>query len=366
MPRHLLSGSKSRYFRVAILIMVVGCVACALILSTLRSSAATPPAFGPTLLHFHGNPDDTGAPASCTGSAPGDITLCGGPFLKSSATLFSGPAAIWHSNSALDDAEERSLVDPNWAWNLGGSSTTIRGDMTIQFWAICGACVPGALDAKWDISLWADGTNKFTQRITGPTPPTPNVPALLSATVNLPDKITASNSLVLVIDPVYSDVQENSKIFYDSTLPCPGQTSGPCDSTVTMPVVDPNASPTPTPEASPTPTPIPAGPGLPRYQIYTPPRSKSFAGGEPSIGTNWQTGNAMYLANLSSIRLGFNDSSSPASDTWTDTHIPSATSLDPILFTDHMLPAGVPNRTFVSQLTGHDSTTFYTDDEGAT
>src|SRR6266550_5701078 len=43
MPRRLLSGSKSRYFRVAILIMVVGCVACALILSTLRSSAATPP-----------------------------------------------------------------------------------------------------------------------------------------------------------------------------------------------------------------------------------------------------------------------------------------------------------------------------------
>src|SRR6266550_4280462 len=175
------------------------------------SNAAPPPVFGPTLLHFHGNPDDTGAPASCTGSAPADITTCGGPFLKSNETLFSGPAAIWHANSALDDDEERSLVDPNWAWNLGGSSTTIRGNMTLQFWAICGACVPGALDANWDISLWADGTKKFTQRISGPTPPTPNVPALLSATVNVPDNITASSSLVLVIDPVYSDVQENTK-----------------------------------------------------------------------------------------------------------------------------------------------------------
>src|SRR3982074_2126596 len=43
MARHSLSGSTSRYFRVAILIMVVGCVASALILSTLHSSAATPP-----------------------------------------------------------------------------------------------------------------------------------------------------------------------------------------------------------------------------------------------------------------------------------------------------------------------------------
>jgi len=119
------------------------------------------------------------------------------------------------------------------------------------------------------------------------------------------------------------------------------------------------------PPPSPQPTAGP-GSGAPRFQIYTPPRNKSFSGGEPSIGTNWTTGNTMYVANLSSIRLGFDDCSSPAKDTWTDTHIPSATSLDPILFTDHMVPPGTPNRTFVSQLTGQDSITFYTDDDGAT
>src|SRR6266404_9212757 len=43
MPRHLLKGSTSRYFRAAILIMVLGFVASALILTTLHSSAATPP-----------------------------------------------------------------------------------------------------------------------------------------------------------------------------------------------------------------------------------------------------------------------------------------------------------------------------------
>src|SRR5437763_12448283 len=43
MPRHLLSGSTSRYFRAAMLIAVLGCVASALVVTTLHSSAATPP-----------------------------------------------------------------------------------------------------------------------------------------------------------------------------------------------------------------------------------------------------------------------------------------------------------------------------------
>jgi hypothetical protein len=114
---------------------------------------------------------------------------------------------------------------------------------------------------------------------------------------------------------------------------------------------------------SPSPSPMPPGPGTPRFQNYVP--NSSFSGGEPSIGANWQTGNAMYLASYNPIRIGFDDCTSPAKDTWTATTIPSAVSLDPILFTDHMLPAGTPNRTFVSQLTGQDSITFFTDDDGA-
>src|ERR1700704_6408699 len=41
MPRHLLAGSSSRYLRTAILLVVVGCLAAALI-ATMHSSAATP------------------------------------------------------------------------------------------------------------------------------------------------------------------------------------------------------------------------------------------------------------------------------------------------------------------------------------
>ncbi len=123
------------------------------------------------------------------------------------------------------------------------------------------------------------------------------------------------------------------------------------------------------PLATPTPTPpAPGGPGTPRFQNYVPPATTSFNGGEPSIGVNWLTGKVMYLASFSAIRVGFDDCPSPARDTWTNTNVPAAASLDPIMFTDHMRASGntTPNRTFVSQLTGQDSITFFTDDDGAT
>ena len=177
----------------------------------------------PTLLHFHGNPDDMGGdpPTPCAGSAPADIVNCLGPFLKPEAALFAGPAATWNANSALNEDTERSTVDPNWVWNLT-APVTLKGDMVINFWGTCGACSPGALDAEWDITLWADGVNVFTTHIVGPTPATPNVPSFLSATVNIPSNITANSRLVLVIDPVYLDTQANTKIYYDSTMDCPG------------------------------------------------------------------------------------------------------------------------------------------------
>jgi hypothetical protein len=69
----------------------------------------------------------------------------------------------------------------------------------------------------------------------------------------------------------------------------------------------------------------------------------------------------MYLASFAALRISLDDCSSPARDTWTNTNVLAAVSLDPILFTDHMNGA---HRTFVSQLTGQDSITFFTDDDG--
>lgn len=112
--------------------------------------------------------------------------------------------------------------------------------------------------------------------------------------------------------------------------------------------------------------PNPPGPGTPRFQNYPALGGLGGDAGEPSIGVNWQTGKAFFLAGFEALRVTFDDCSSPARNTWEDKSPPAATSLDPIMFTDHMRAAGnnTPNRTLVSQLTGQDSITFFTDDDG--
>jgi hypothetical protein len=314
--------------------------------------------FGPKLLHFNGNaPEDSG----CTGIGAVDSASNNCSTLTDSATLSTSPAAKWVAAAGVNGSADRNIYDPNWLWTLS-NPTTLSGPMTIKWWQACNAeCV--ALGGTWRIRLWADGVVVYqNDNVTG-TPALPNVPSLLTATVNLPT-VSANSKFVLHIDTVFSDTGQGATIYYDSQSACPGALTGPCDSTVTMPVIDPNNPPPPPPSPTPVPSPQPPGPGTPRFQTYAP--DTPYSGGEPSIGANWVTGNAMYLASFNPLRISFDDCSSPANDTWTNTSIPTAVSLDPILFTDHMLPAGMPNRTFVSQLTGQDSITFYTDDDGAT
>src|SRR6185436_18106526 len=87
-----------------------------------------------------------------------------------------------------------------------------------------------------------------------------------------------------------------------------------------------------------------------------------------SIGVNWKTGKAMFISGLSTFRVTFDDSC-PTSPTalWEDKSAQnSLTSLDPILFTDHGYNNQNPDtgRTIVSQLTGQDSLSAFTDDDG--
>ncbi|HET6726244.1 MAG TPA: PKD domain-containing protein [Gammaproteobacteria bacterium] len=102
----------------------------------------------------------------------------------------------------------------------------------------------------------------------------------------------------------------------------------------------------------------------PRYINYPSPENLGNPGqSEPSLGIDYKTGAVMYQALLQTLRVTFNDGTSPARTMWTDVSAPltSIESLDPILFTDH-----VTGRTFVSQLTGQDSLAEFTDDDGAT
>jgi hypothetical protein len=109
----------------------------------------------------------------------------------------------------------------------------------------------------------------------------------------------------------------------------------------------------------------------PGFTDYAAPSSVSNAdsAGEPSIGTSWKTGSTMYQSNTSTYKVRFDDSASPATASWSDVSASAAngcpqgstTSLDPILFTDHQT-----GRTFESQLSGANSLTCYTDDDGQT
>ena len=110
--------------------------------------------------------------------------------------------------------------------------------------------------------------------------------------------------------------------------------------------------------------PPPTVPGVPRYQNYPAPNGLGTTAGEPSIGVDWVSGKVFISSGLQALRVTFDDScSSPAQTTWEDVSAPtSVTSLDNILFTDHNGLA--KDRTYVSQLTGQDSLSSFTDDDG--
>jgi hypothetical protein len=103
------------------------------------------------------------------------------------------------------------------------------------------------------------------------------------------------------------------------------------------------------------------------YHNFAAPSGLGTGAGEPSIGVNWNTGRAMYIAGLQTLRITFDDSSFPAKATWENKSFATTSriSLDPILFTDRET-----GRTFVSQLISGNglglgcSLTAYTDDDG--
>lgn len=119
---------------------------------------------------------------------------------------------------------------------------------------------------------------------------------------------------------------------------------------------------------APPPPPVPSTEAAPRYHNYPAPPELGNSAGEPTIGVDWNTGNAMFIASLQTLRVKWDDSASPAPATWEDVSAPNTSliSLDPILFTDSDAGPHRTNRTFVSQLLGKASAMAFTDDDGAT
>jgi hypothetical protein len=110
---------------------------------------------------------------------------------------------------------------------------------------------------------------------------------------------------------------------------------------------------------------FPAAKGVtaPTYRQYEAPSGLSTDAGEPSIGSNWKSGNTLFTSNTNEYVVKFGAGSS---STWTlvndDVADPSnKISLDPIGFTD-----SETGRTFVSQLLFACSGAAYSDDDFST
>ena len=119
--------------------------------------------------------------------------------------------------------------------------------------------------------------------------------------------------------------------------------------------------------------PNPVGPGIPRYQVYAPPEGLSGNTGEPSVGYNVASKQAFVLSGLKTLWLKFPQDLTPAQPQACDgewenrsSPITSATTLDPIGYTDSLVRGKEGNRTWIGQLAGANSLMAYSDDDGVT
>jgi len=129
----------------------------------------------------------------------------------------------------------------------------------------------------------------------------------------------------------------------------------------------------------------------PRYINYPAASNQANGSNEPSMGVDWnpnipglreiagQTrkntgGVAFFTGDTIQYRSDFDDCSSPAFNTWTDTGAPIITGLDPIGFVDHFTtaqlgtntgtPPQTPGRIFGLDLAAGTSTAAFSDDDG--
>jgi hypothetical protein len=107
----------------------------------------------------------------------------------------------------------------------------------------------------------------------------------------------------------------------------------------------------------------------PRFETYNPPAGSGLgqSAGEPSVGfgrpsPQYPGGRYMFVAGLQTLRISFDDCSSPAKARWENVTAPTTgiTTLDPILESDK----DGTGRTFVSQLGPKTSFLAFTDNDG--
>lgn len=110
--------------------------------------------------------------------------------------------------------------------------------------------------------------------------------------------------------------------------------------------------------------------GVPNYQNYAAPAALPNSNGaaEPSIGVNWKTDKVFFQAGISTYRVSFDDSQTPAVATWEDRsanlerNCTAEETLDPILYTDSREGRTIESQLILAPAPANSLSCFTTDD----
>lgn len=304
-----------------------------------------------TTYYFKGNPDDqvnkvgNDTVSATIGTATFDttpptglvpVTQTGSPFTNED--YVGNPLGIYWSGNFSGSVS--GVIDLQWYWSTQNAATIALGGQ-----------IQVSVFADPDYTQDREHTGTLIGRGIAPLTAISAIPTLIST--QIPINGTVQHTLLIQVVPQFSDAGNGINVHYNST-------STPSSFTF---------------HSAPARVPFPAAPkagGLaPRYTALTPTLSQQAAGlgidaGEPSIGSNWISGNALFQSFLTTFRVTFDDScaASPFS-TWTAKQSPltGTESFDPILYTDSKY-----GRTMVSQLilASTESAAAITDNDGDT
>jgi hypothetical protein len=267
-----------------------------------------------------------------TGSVP--VVQTGPPSVVNADYVGNPLATYWSGNYS---GTVTGMLDLKWYWSTANPDTIVQG-----------ASIQVSVFADPDYTADRAQPQRLIGRAIVPLTGISATPTLVENFV--PVSGTVNNTLLIQVIPQFVNTGMGVAASYNST-------ATPSSFTFT------SAARTPFPAAAP-------AAGLPpRFSLFTPSAAQLATGlgtdaGEPSIGSNWITGNALFQSFLTTFRVSFDDScpTSPSS-TWVAKQSPitGTESMDPILWTDSKY-----GRTIVSQLilASTESLSAITDNDG--
>jgi len=309
------------------------------------------PLFAQTTYYFKGDPADqankvandtasgtigtaTFDTAPPTGTAP--VIQTGSQFTNED--YVGNPLGIYWSGAYTGTVS--GVLDLKWYWSTQNPETIALG-----------GAVSVSVFADPDYAADRGQPQRLIGRAIVPLTGISATPTLIQSQV--PVSGTINGTLLIQVVPQFTDSGNGITVLYNSTTTPSSFTFHSAPQRVPFPAATPAS-------------------GLPpRFSLFTPSAAQLASGlgidaGEPSIGSNWITGNVLFQSFVTTFKVSFDDScpTSPTS-TWAAKQSPitGTESFDPILWTDSKV-----GRTIVSQLVlaSTESLSAITDNDGDT